>query len=260
MNEYRYFDIHSHLNFSQFDEDRDEVIGEMREERIGTICVGTDLETSKESVELADSHSHIYATVGVHPTDWKKGFKEEEFSALLGERVVGIGECGLDYYRDDLHKSEQMEIFEKHISFAQEKHLPLMLHGRPSKGTMDAYEDMLDMLEGKDLSGHVHFFAGNVDIARRFLDFGFTIGFDGPITFTHEYDEVINFIPLDMLCAETDAPFASPEPFRGRRNSPLYVPYIVEKISKVRKGDIEEVRSALVENALRAFKIDKVPV
>lgn len=256
-NPFTYFDIHSHLNFSQFDEDRDGIVKKMQAESIGTICVGTNLETSKESVKLAREHDHIFATIGIHPTDWEEEFNEGEFGNLLGDGVVGIGECGLDYFRDDSHKSEQKKLFESQIAFAVTHDLPLMLHGRPRAGSMDAYEDMLEVLEGNDVSGHVHFFAGTIDIARRFLDLGFTIGFDGPITFAREYDEVIRFIPLDMICAETDAPFAAPLPFRGKRNSPLYVPHVIDAIAKIREGDRNEVREATVRNALRVFKIDR---
>src|SRR5690606_31037631 len=106
--------------------------------------------------------------------------------------------------------------------------------------------------------GHVHFFAGNIDIAKKFVEKGFTIGFDGPITFAREYDEVIRYLPLDHICVETDAPFASPEPMRGKRNSPLYVPYIVEAIAKVRGEDVEKVRQATYENALRVFGIENL--
>ncbi|MEX0934805.1 MAG: TatD family hydrolase [Candidatus Paceibacterota bacterium] len=254
---FKHFDIHSHLNFSQFDDEREDIIEQMRGEGIGTICVGTGLQTSKESIALAQEHEHIFATVGVHPTDWEEGFDENIFTPLLGERVVGVGECGLDYYRDDSHKKEQKELFEAQIAFAQQHSLPLMLHGRPKAGSMDAYEDMLEILEGNEVRGHVHFFAGNIDIAKQFVDRGFTIGFDGPITFTQEYDEVIRYIPLDMLCVETDAPFAAPEPYRGRRNSPLYVKHVLERVAEVRSESYEEIREATVENALRVFDIEK---
>lgn len=256
MSDFEYFDIHSHLNFSQFDEDRESVLEVMRQEGVGTICVGTDVSTSKESVELANQYEHMWATVGLHPTDWKEGFDEENYRGLLGgEKVVGVGETGIDYFRSEEGKDEQRDIFARHIALAEEFHLPLMLHGRPSAGTMDAYNDMLDVLGTSDVVGHVHFFAGDVETARAFLDRGFTIGFDGPITFTREYDDVVRFIPLDRLCAETDAPFASPEPFRGKRNSPLYVQYIVEALARIRDEDVDVVRRATVENARRVFGV-----
>lgn len=254
MFDFEYFDIHSHPNFSQFDEDREGVLEEMRQKNVGTICVGTDVTTSKESIDLAHRYEHVWATVGLHPTDWKEGFDESEYRSLLGEeRVVGVGEVGIDYYRSEEGKDEQRDIFARHIRLAEEFKLPLMLHGRPSIGTMDAYKDMLDVLGKSDVVGHVHFFAGDVEIARAFLDRGFTIGFDGPITFTKEYDDVVRFIPLDMLCAETDAPFASPVPFRGKRNLPLYVQYVVEALARIRDEDVEVVRKATVANAVRTF-------
>jgi TatD DNase family protein len=136
---------------------------------------------------------------------------------------------------------------------------PLMLHGRPSTKTMDAYEDMLYILErakniyGDKLRGNAHFFVGNIDIAKRFLAIGFTMSFSGVITFTHDYDEVLRFLPLDMIHAETDSPYATPAPNRGKRNSPLYVKYIYEKIAEIKGLEKETVRLQLLENAKRVF-------
>lgn len=268
-NQFSYFDVHSHLNFSQFDGDRDAVIAEMADRGIGTICVGTGLATSRECVQLAETHDHMWATVGLHPTDTAADFDADAYGVLAdaSDDVVGIGECGLDYYRAQHRTAEekdrQREMFERHIQLALARDLPLMLHGRPKDGTMDAYEEMLDILElyandataGGKLRGHAHFFVGTVDIARRFLELGFTLGFDGPVTFARDYDEVIRFAPLDMICAETDAPFAAPEPHRGTRNTPLYVSEIVEAIAEIRGEAVERVRRATVENARRVFGV-----
>jgi TatD DNase family protein len=298
---YSLFDIHSHLTFADFDVDRDAVIVRMKEEKIGTITVGTDVQTSKDSIALAEKHEHLFATVGIHPT-------HEGVHADFGgipelarhPKVVAIGETGLDYYRSpqmsadetqmdaNEYKNKQRELFEQHIELAHEHNLPLMIHARSSKGTMDAYEDVLGILENKHqlLStksqtkepkfqitklkptlnpqpstpnhhylGNVHFFAGTVDVARRFLNLGFSLSFDGPITFASEYDEVIRFIPDDMIMAETDAPFAAPAPFRGKRNEPLYVRYIVEKIAALRGISVENCSHLVTKNALRCFKI-----
>lgn len=252
----RYFDAHSHLNFSQYDSDRDTIIARMRTEGVATITVGTNIETSQEAVVLAHTYEHLFATVGVHPTDWEKGFDREAFQSLTDEKkVVAVGECGLDYFRSQEGKEEQRALFETHITLAQEANLPLMIHGRPSKGTMDAYEDILDILKGSlaDSTGDVHFFVGNTEIARRFLEQGFTVSFDGPITFTHDYDEVVQYVPADMLLAETDAPFAAPEPYRGTRNEPLYVKEVVKALARIRNEDEEKLRTQLITNVLRVF-------
>ncbi len=264
--EIKYFDSHSHLNFPQYDEDRDGVIKEMKEISLATIAVGTDKQTSKESVALANTHENIWATIGVHPTDSKEGFDEEYFESLLGPRVVGVGECGLDYFRSanrtDEDKARQKETFKAQIEFALKHDLPLMLHMRPSTNTMDAYEDGLEILEeyhkehGSKLRGNAHFFVGNIDIAKRFLDIGFTIAFPGVITFAPEYEEVVKYVPIESILSETDAPFASPEPFRGKRNNPLYVRYIVDKIASLKGVSPAECAEAMVSNAKRVFNIE----
>lgn len=257
----KYFDTHSHLNFPQFDADRDAVIARMKEQEVWTICVGTSAKTSEESVTRAEAHDGIFATVGIHPTDTEGSFDESFFKRFIGnEKLVGVGECGLDYFREvsqtSHDKERQKNLFVDQIEFALAHNLPLMLHCRPSRGTTDAYEDVLSILSSYDLGlmtrdcvGNVHFFVGTVDIARKFLDLGFTISFDGPITFTHEYDEVVRYVPLDMLLAETDAPFAAPGPHRGTRNEPSFVSYVVTALARIRDEEETAVRQKTVENA-----------
>ena len=258
----QYFDAHSHLNFQQFDEDREKLIARMEQDQVWTICVGTGLETSKESVALAEEHKHIFATVGVHPTDWEEGFDVESYKSLAGhKKVIAIGECGLDYFRDHKHTDQQKELFQTQVHLAHELELPLMIHGRPSAGTMDAYEDILEILKTNsqklqtDNPGNVHFFVGDIVSAQQFLDLGFTLSFDGPITFTSDYDDVVRYIPLDMILAETDAPFAAPEPYRGKRNEPAFVKEVVRAIARIKNENEEKVREQLVMNVLRVFNI-----
>ncbi len=256
----RHIDIHSHLTFPDFDMDREQVIARMKDEGIATITVGTDVKASQAALELAKRHDHLYATVGIHPTHGE-AFDEEVFSKLAEHpKVVAIGECGLDYFRiepdDEDTKHAQRALFESHILLAKKHGLPLMIHGRPRKGTMDAYEDILSILANhKGVRGNIHFFVGDVATAQRFLDIGFSMSFDGPVTFSHDYDEVIRYIPEDRLMAETDSPFASPEPFRGRRNEPLHVPYIVEALARARSANLEVFREVMVANAKRFFKL-----
>lgn len=262
----RYFDIHSHLNFPDFDADRDEIIARMREEGIATITVGTDLESSRDAVALARVHPNLFATIGVHPTH-DALFDEDVFAELARDtHVVAVGECGLDYYRGESQEAEikekQKTLFEKQIVFALAHDLPLMLHCRPSPKSMDAYLDALTILSSYSsrhasaLRGNVHFFAGTTDIARRFLDIGFTMSFDGPVTFTHDYDDVIRFLPKEMIMAETDAPFAAPEPHRGGRNEPAYVVLITEHLAAVRGENSEVFREQCVQNAVRVFGLE----
>src|SRR3989304_4671539 len=226
---FKYFDAHSHLNLPEFDADRADQIKKLEENNIGTIIIGVDKATSGLAVELAQKSENLYAGIGLHPTDTDEEFDAIYFEDLIKHpKVVCVGECGLDYFRDQTKKDHQKEIFIKQIELAIKYEKPLMLHCRPSKGTMDAYEDVLDILESyhlkpessKLLSGNAHFFVGNLSIAQRFLALGFTMSFPGVITFARDYDEIIKFLPLENILSETDAPFAAPIPYRGKRNEP----------------------------------------
>lgn len=261
-----YIDIHSHLYFKDFDADREEVIGRMKSAGIATISIGTGLETSRQSVELAHAHSNIFACVGMHPGHVTDTVVPAEIDLLATDpKVVAIGECGFDYFRlegklEEVKKA-QKKVFEHQINLALTLEKPLMLHCRSSKGSQDAYHDTLDILEsyhkehGEKISGNAHFFAGDIDVLKRFLDIGFTVSFTGVLTFTHDYDDLVRYVPLESLHAETDAPFVAPVPQRGSRNSPEYVPYVVSAISRIREEDEEMVKNTLISNASRAFGV-----
>lgn len=278
---YALFDAHAHLHDAKYDNDRDEVISSMKSYGVGAITVGTDEKESKKAVELAEKHEHIFASVGLHPADNVTEEFDADYYRVLAksDKVVAIGECGLDYHyietffdRDKIEKGlswnkdaeadRQKRIFEEQIELAVELNLPLMLHGRPSKGSMDAYEDMLYMLEsakkkhGTKLRGNAHFFVGNIDIAKRFIDIGFTMSFSGVITFTKDYDDVVRFLPPTMIIAETDSPYATPAPFRGERNDSLKVQEIVAKMAVLRNEDMESMRIQTLENVKRMFEIE----
>lgn len=260
---FEYFDIHSHLDFPDYDKDREEEIKKLKKERIATITIGTDFQSSKKAVKLAEEHDNLFASIGQHPGDLKPDSVFDDRLKVLTEnkKVVAIGECGLDYFRLPLENSSikliQKTIFEYHIDLALEIRKPLMLHIRSSQGTQDAYLDALTILEhhakisGNELKGNAHFFAGDMDILKRLLAIGFSISFTGVITFTRDYDELIRYAPLNMLMSETDAPFVAPVPHRGKRNSPFYVPEIVKKIADIRSEPLHKVKEALLDNALR---------
>lgn len=262
---FEYFDIHSHIYFKDYDKDREEEIEKMKKHKIGTITIGTDFESSKIAVEMAEKHHNLFACIGQHPGDLKAdSVFDERLNALAdNKKVVAIGECGLDYFRmdeGDLElKTIQKTIFEYHIDLALEKDLPLMLHIRSSKGTMDAYNDALTILEhhykisGDKLRGNAHFFAGDMEVLKRFLAIGFTVSFTGVITFTSDYDEFVKTVPLDKIMSETDSPFVTPAPHRKTRNSPLYVPLIVEKIAELRGEPLEVVKQAILANVKAYF-------
>lgn len=249
-------DIHAHLDFKDYDADRAEVIKRTREAECGVINVGVDLETSKAVVKLAEENEMMWATVGLHPQD-AGALSESEWQELeklaAHDKVVAIGECGLDYFRltekagNSIaeQQEKQKAIFEKQIELAIRLDKPLMLHVR------EAYEDVLEILKRSPLSrGNAHFFAGNVEQAKQFLELGFTLSFTGVITFARDYDEVIKLVPLDKLMAETDSPFVAPVPYRGKRNEPLYVSEVVKRVAEIKDLPLPEVSQALLKNAI----------
>ena len=290
---FEYFDAHSHLNLSPLRDQQEEIIKKMNELGVGTVTVGTDLETSKLAVEIAENNSNIWASVGLHPSEAvvfdvpsvlsraesreverhndKEVFDYKKYLELAQHpKVVAIGEAGLDYFRvnsldvrdNSLLIRKQKEIFLKQIKLSVKTKKPLMIHCRPSRGTMDAYEDILEKITNYQLSitnrGNIHFFVGNTEIAKKFLDLGFTFSFDGPITFSRDYDEVIKFLPLESMMAETDAPFAAPVPYRGKTNYPQYVEEVVKKIAEIKNLPLEIVQKSLVENAVRTFSLGSI--
>jgi len=268
-----FFDIHTHVPFEAFNHDRQAVLLRAKEKDTWMINVGTGKDTSQSAVDLADSLSEgVYATVGLHPIHTEKSFHDKQELGAQGkefsskgevfdvdyyknlaqhEKVVAIGECGLDYYRlgeDSIPK--QKKAFTEQIHLANELDKPLMLHIR------NAYKDAFEILKSEaKVKGNVHFFAGTWEEAKQFLDFGFTISFTGVITFAREYDETIKNVPIDMMMAETDAPYVAPVPFRGKRNEPAYIEEIVKRIAHIRGDTYESVRMALVANALRVFSV-----
>ncbi len=271
--EIRYFDIHSHLNLKPLISTKEEVIFRMKEKGVGTITVGTDLETSKEAIKISHTNEYFFATVGLHPSEHTEDFDCDMFLELAkDENVVALGETGLDYYRlgdsdkglgnreDAIErqkeiKKNQKDIFLKHIEIAKKVGKPLMIHARPSKGSMDAYHDVLDILEDENVRANFHFFVGDMDVLGRILKGGHTVSFDGPITFTEEYNEVIQNAPIGSVMVETDAPFAAPVPYRGKTCEPWMVVHVVEAIARIKNMNEEIVRKQLLENVRAFFKI-----
>ncbi len=268
----KYFDAHTHVQFVAFKDDADEVIKRSLEAGVGMNIVGTQYDTSALAVAFAEKYNDVYATIGLHPIHTSKSFHDakelgeggkeftsrgEQFDAAAYEalarspKVIAIGECGLDYYRlEEDTKEKQKESFIAQIELANRLQKPLMLHIR------NAYTDALEVLKAyAKVKGDVHFFAGTWEEAKQFLDFGFTLSFTGVITFTHDYDEVIKNTPLDMLLTETDAPYVTPVPHRGKRNEPAYVVEVVNKIAEIKNLPVEEVREQILKNTQTLFKI-----
>jgi len=271
----RYIDIHSHLNFPDYDADLEKVLADMAEKGVATIVVGTVRATSVRAVELAEKYPHVWAIVGLHPIHAHEPgeiFDYEFYKKLaVHPRVVGIGECGFDYFHcGEAERAEQERAFCGQIQLANEVGKPLMLHLRNAKkpkagvaaesvdptSTRDAYEDALAILEKKaKVKGDAHFYAGTIEQMQRFLKLGFGISFNGVITFARDYDALVRAVPEDMLMSETDAPFVAPNPHRGKRNQPDYVIHAVNKMAEIRGVSPADLELKLVANARRLFGI-----
>ena len=255
-------DSHSHLQFPQYDKDREEVIKRSIENGIGIICIGTDFEMSKKAVELAEKYDMVWASVGLHPSD----NEDFDYNACLelakDKKVVAVGETGLDYYRttDQKLQIKQNEVFLEHIRLAKEVNKPLIIHCR------DAYNDMIEILSNYKLQNTnytlqcvIHSFTGTRSDAQKYLDLGFYIGLNGIITFTGDYDETVLNVPLDRILLETDAPFLSPVPYRGKRNESSYVEFVGRKIAEIKRIDFHEVAKTTIENVKKLFGINLFP-
>lgn len=253
------FDTHVHLNDPQFDEDREAVIERaQRRYNVGRmINIGYNRETIPSCLKLAETYDFIYAAIGWHPHD-AKHMRDRDLSWLESltrhEKVVAIGEMGLDYYRDHSPRDVQADVFRKQIALARKVKLPIIIHDR------DAHEDVVRILReehAEEVGGVMHCFGGDWRIAEQCLELGFYIGFDGPITFKKADDvrDIARRVPIDRLLLETDCPYLAPEPRRGKRNEPGYVYYVAEKMAEIRGMSIEQVAAQTTENACRLFNL-----
>lgn len=257
VNDFKYIDVHAHINFSEYDHDRNAVICEAKEKGIIIVNVGTDLESSKNVVALAEQYPNCYAIVGMHPTTANdEDFDYEAFKTLAThKKVIGIGECGLDFFREPYSIEKQERAFQEQIRLAIACGKPLMIHARNS------YRNILSILDqylssgDVKLRGNVHFFAGTIEEAKRFIEIGFTVSFTGVITFAKEYGVLVKEIPLENILSETDCPFVTPEPFRGQRNSPLNIPLIIDKIAEIKGISPDHIAIQMKNNAVNLFGI-----
>ena len=252
-----YFDSHAHINDRRFDDDRSELIKSLFENGIYAFCeIGYDIESSKKAVELANQYERIYAAVGVHPADVDKlddnGLVIIE-KMLSREKVVALGEIGLDYHFDDSPGRDcQKKWFEAQIEVAKANNMPIVVHSR------DAIEDTINILKASGYyNGIIHCYSGSVESAKILLDMGFYISISGPVTFKNagKLLDVAKYIPSDRILIETDCPYLAPEPYRGKRNCPLYVKNVCEKIASLRGVDTEEFAKITKNNAKAVYKI-----
>ncbi len=252
-------DTHAHLDSSDYNADRAAVIARAFAEHIGVITVGVDLPSSRGAVRLAERHRAIWAGIGVHPHEAKTFDKEVERGLrelAQQKKVVAIGEIGLDYYRDLSPRSVQREVFIEQIELANELNLPVIIHNREST------TDMLGILRvHRPEHGVVHSFLGDLALAQEFIALGLYLGIGGPLTFPKNevLRQAVKDIPLDRILVETDCPYLTPVPHRGRRNEPAYVRYVVEEISRIKGISPGEVSTVTTENARILFLGDRMP-
>lgn len=251
------FDSHAHYDSSQFDSDRDALLRSMEEKGVGTvITVGATLKSCRDVVELAQTYPHVYAAVGLHPDE--VGDLNEETFAFVKEqcrrdKVVAVGEIGLDYYWDKESHETQKKWFIRQLDLARELQLPVMIHSR--EAAADTMELMKEHANG--LPGVIHCFSYSPEQAREYVKMGFYIGVGGVVTFKNgkKLKEVVAEIPLERILLETDAPYLAPVPHRGERNSSLYLPYVVEEIATIKGVTPEEVIAVTEQNAKELFGI-----
>ena len=252
------FETHAHYEDVKFDSDREELLALLPKQNIEyVINVGSNLETTRKSIELAKQYDFIYAAVGVHPSDIAE-LNESTFEELKEvadyEKTVAIGEIGLDYYwdKDTLVQEKQREWFKCQMLLAKEKNLPVIIHSR------DAAEDTMKVMKevkAEEIPGVIHCYSYSLEMARQFIKMGYYIGIGGVLTFKNakKLKEVAAEIPLERILLETDCPYMAPEPHRGERNSSLYIPHVIEKLAEIRNITKEEIIAITTENARRLF-------
>ena len=245
-------DTHSHIYYDEYKHDLPDIISNAEEDGINRIiCVGTDIKTSYESVKIANEYSNVFCTVGCHPHDSSK-LKDNDIYKLeemcKDPKVVGIGETGLDYYYNHSLKDIQKKSFIQHIELSKELDLPLVIHNRNSDN------DLMKIITQYQPKGVIHCFSGNLEMAKEVVDLGLLISFTGIITFKNFTSvDVIKEISLDHFMLETDSPYLSPVPYRGKRNEPKNVKIIAEKISEIKNISIEEIKKQTTKNAYKLF-------
>ncbi|MBP1967202.1 TatD family hydrolase [Paenibacillus aceris] len=246
-------DSHTHLNAEQFQEDQDEVIQRARDAGVTRMVnVGFNRETIPSSIALAEKYDFIYSTVGWHPVDaidMMPGDLEWIETLCKHEKVVAIGEIGLDYYWDKSPKDVQQRVFREQIRLARKLQMPIVIHNR------DAHHDILTILKEEkaaEVGGIMHCFSGSWETAKQCLDMNFHISFGGPVTFKNakQPKEVLAQVPLDRLLIETDAPYLTPHPFRGKRNESAYVRLVAETAAEIKGLSLEELAEITTKNAI----------
>ena len=251
------FDSHAHLNDEAFDQDRAELLETFRDAGVGLVMnAGCSLASSREGIALAEAYPWIYCSVGTHPDTADEVNEEvlEVYRQMCSHpKVKAIGEIGLDYYYETIHRDAQMRAFRMQMQLAEELDMPVIVHER------DAHEDGMSIVkEFPKVKGVFHCYSGSAEMARQLVDMGWYIGFTGVLTFKNARKavETAASIPLERILLETDCPYMAPEPFRGKRNDPGYLFRMAEKLAEIRGLSVEEIHRITVENGKRLYHID----
>ncbi len=253
-------DSHAHLDDEKFNYDREGVLKGLYENQIAyVINPGSDLETSKSAVELSHEYDFIYSAVGVHPHEAEDFTEEiyEEIKKLAKEKkVVAIGEIGLDYYYDHSPREIQKEVFRKQLNLAKELNMPVIIHTRDAQG--DTF-DILNEFKG-EVTGVMHCYTGSVEMAEKYMKLGYYISIAGPVTFKNAVNvkEMVKTIPMEKLLIETDSPYLTPTPNRGKRNEPKFVKYVAETIAELKEIPLTDVIEHSRENTKNLFKLEGI--
>jgi TatD DNase family protein len=249
-------DSHAHLDMEQFDSDRDEVIQRALSADVGqVVTVGIDVSSSLKAISMADSYPAVFAAVGIHPHNADVVDRQDlkRIESISAERkVVAIGEIGLDFYRNISSRNNQRKRFKQQLDIAMRCNLPVVVHAR------EAHLEVLEILSSFDKEGSrgvIHCFSGDIDLAEAFIEMGYFISIPGTVTFTNAsiMHEVVAGIPLETMLLETDSPFLSPIPYRGRRNEPSRVVHTAQKVADIRGITLEEVATRTSENSRQLF-------
>lgn len=254
------FDTHTHYDDKAFDEDRDMLLASLPQNGIARVVnVGASPASCERTIALAEQYDHVYGAIGIHPSETR--LLEEPYMELLKKmclhgKCVAVGEIGLDYYWDEPEPDIQKKWFARQIQLARECALPMVIHSR------DAAKDTLDIMNAEkagEIGGVIHCYSYTRETARDFLDMGFYFGIGGVLTFqnTRKLKEAVQYIPLDRIVLETDCPYLSPVPFRGKRNSSLTLPYVVSALALAKGLAEEDVRNAVWENSLRLYRMER---
>jgi len=254
MNKIKLIDTHCHIYYDKYRDDIDEVINRSKYNNISNIiCVGVDIDSSKKSISLAEKYNLVFATVGYHPHEAKlapNNYLDKMISLLEHPKAIAVGEIGLDYYYNHSEKKTQIRIFREQLELAKDLDLPVIIHNR------EADDDLYKNIKRSKINkGVIHCYSSDIKYAQKIFDLGLLISFTGIITFSKKLEKVVKEIPIEKIMLETDSPYLTPKPHRGKRNEPYMINFIAEKISEIKDIPVEEIAKVTTNTAREFFGI-----